>query len=539
MASQLHRGVQQILSIPGHALSMDVATEHPSDGRPVLLIIIDGLSARVAGPAIDRGELPFLQRIDRKGGRRQCISIFPSITPAATASLATGVAPAGHGIQGAFWYDRGRDAFLYFGDSPRVVLREGVNAYFDDYLRTLNDELLVADTLFERAQAAGLTAANLNYMWRRGMTEHPVDQPLLFTLIPGVALAESVKGPDWLFLGDFVKPDLPGIERLDQPGGASHRFGFNDAATLAQLGLLQQSGVRPDLTVAYFPDNDFLSHSKGPEGAFDDLRALDRQLFDFFELRGGVDALLETTEVIVVGDHGHDRLLDDPHSAFVRLDDLLADWRQALPGGETGDDDQLAICTNMRAAQIVPLGPVDLEKIESRLLSHDGVDLVVRAAEGHGLTVATRSRGRLTFSRASDGDAAEGRVVRDANGVRWSVDGDLSALNATIDSENVLRFGDYPDALGRLADGSPSLGDAMWLSAAPGYEFTTSEIPTHSAGSHGSLHRSDSETLLVATGGLDGFDDDSPASITDIASMCLKMMGVSPSEPVAERRTVG
>ncbi|MCA9022111.1 MAG: alkaline phosphatase family protein, partial [Planctomycetaceae bacterium] len=72
--------------------------------KKVILVIIDALASRVVQPALQKGLLPnFQQLIERGVLRRECTSIFPSITPAATCALATGAYPFEHGISGAYW----------------------------------------------------------------------------------------------------------------------------------------------------------------------------------------------------------------------------------------------------------------------------------------------------------------------------------------------------------------------------------------------------------------------------------------------------
>ncbi len=71
--------------------------------RKVLLIVIDAATPRVVCPAIRTGRLPVLQRLAEAGRMHESsVSIFPSITPAASSTIATGCYPAEHGIAGAY-----------------------------------------------------------------------------------------------------------------------------------------------------------------------------------------------------------------------------------------------------------------------------------------------------------------------------------------------------------------------------------------------------------------------------------------------------
>ena len=64
----------------------------------ILLIVIDAATPHVVCPAVRTGRLPTLQRlVDAGTMHERSVSIFPSITPAATTSIVTGAYPAEHG----------------------------------------------------------------------------------------------------------------------------------------------------------------------------------------------------------------------------------------------------------------------------------------------------------------------------------------------------------------------------------------------------------------------------------------------------------
>ena len=57
-----------------------------TSGKKVLLLVVDALSSRVVRPVWERGELPGLGHLIEAGEVDwECTSVFPSITPAATA----------------------------------------------------------------------------------------------------------------------------------------------------------------------------------------------------------------------------------------------------------------------------------------------------------------------------------------------------------------------------------------------------------------------------------------------------------------------
>jgi hypothetical protein len=130
------------------------------------------------------------------------------------------------------------------------------------------------------------------------------------------------------------------------------------------------------------------------------------------------------------------------------------------------------------------------------------------------------ARGELRF--APDGD------VVDLRRGRWSVEGELAALGASVEDGRFLSS-DYPDALARVwsALTCPTAGDVL-LSAAPGYEFVDWGGADHvGGGSHGSLHRSDSLGALLWCGtGPDSRAAREQWSLRDVAPIVRTHFGI-------------
>src|SRR5687768_7801821 len=94
--------------------------------KPLILFVIDGFSSRTFFPALERMRLPNLARLVESGYHDAASSaVFPSITPAATASIVTGRHPADHEITGAYWYDPATNEVAYHGDDPAVIVKKG------------------------------------------------------------------------------------------------------------------------------------------------------------------------------------------------------------------------------------------------------------------------------------------------------------------------------------------------------------------------------------------------------------------------------
>jgi hypothetical protein len=506
----------------------------------VLLVVIDAATPRVVCPAVRTGRLPTMQRLAEAGTMHEAsVTIFPSITPAATTSIITGCYPAEHGIAGASWFDEATEEIAYYGDDFWIIAREGFGEFIRDFLLRLNGDRLIAPTLFEMVERTGRTAACLNYLVFRGLSAHKVAIPSALAALPGVPFTETVEGPSVLSLGDFVGPRTPRGRRLKGEGGIFHRFGMDDASTGAMLRDLMAEGSLADFTVAYFADNDYRSHEVGPHAALNVVDGVDRMLGEAFEAAGGLERVLRDTFVAITSDHGHCEVLADPSRAEIRLNDLLANFPQAALGRAWRRRDALMICPNMRAAQIYlhyP-GPDTALQVISDALTDPRVELAIwRSAltvpGASGYSVASRT-GRLTFARGGEGEAV---TARDAFGASWIWQGDSAVLDFHVDAGR-LEFGQFPNAFDRIAgvlDLNKS-GD-IWVTAKPGCEFSVEGGDAHPGGaSHGALHALDSLSPVIVAG---------PSPVTlprhlrsvDLAPLCMQLLGAEMRYKVGDAR---
>jgi hypothetical protein len=507
----------------------------------VLLVVIDAATPHVVCPAIQTGRLPVMQRLAEVGAMHaSSASIFPSITPAATSTIITGTYPAGHGIAGASWYDSTREEIVYYGDDFWIILREGFGAFINDFLLRLNGDRMRAPTLFEMVERTGMRAGCLNYLVFKGSYPHRVNMPGVMAALPGVPFTETVEGPSLLSLGDFVGTYTPHGKKLDGRSGLLHRFGMDDDSTGAMLCHLAAERSLPELTVAYFADNDYVSHEVGPVSALPVVERVDKVLGQALEAGGGLDAFLQTTAVIITSDHGHCPVRGDDQ-AITRLDRVLADFVEAELGAGWKPDDEVMICPNMRAAQIYVQRPTPdmIREITSTLLLDPNVDQVIwhsrLTGADDGYSVLTH-RGRLDFARA-DAGTPEAEVRVDRFGGRWTLRGETAALGVYEDG-NRLEFTDYPNAFERIA-GVLDLDQSgeIWVTAKPGCEFEVPGGKAHRGGaSHGALHSLDSHSPVVMAGGA------APARLplemrsVDIAPLCMQILGIPMRYKVGDPR---
>ena len=76
-------------------------------GRPVHVLVLSGLSRDAYRAGLEAGYLSALDFLSNAGiARTDCVAPFPSVTPTAVATIATGGAPSLHGVLGRTWYSR-------------------------------------------------------------------------------------------------------------------------------------------------------------------------------------------------------------------------------------------------------------------------------------------------------------------------------------------------------------------------------------------------------------------------------------------------
>ncbi|QDV17527.1 Type I phosphodiesterase / nucleotide pyrophosphatase [Gimesia panareensis] len=501
--------------------------------KKVLLIVIDALATRVVQPALEQGQLPHLEKLIQQGlFCPECTSIFPSITPAATCAIATGAYPFEHGISGAYWYDRGKDEVAYFGSDLSAIMNEGMAQYLNDFQIKLNMERLCVPTIFEQIEQHGaLSDAVINYMWYRGTVTHETTTPLLLNLTPGLELVSSMQGPHTMFLGDFVSTSLYGTVPAAR-GGLPRRFGFHDEATSDYLLALSEQNCLPDFTLAYFPNNDFESHEKGPVNAVGTLQAVDETLGALIDSQGGITAFLEEFAILIIGDHSQSDL---DSSSGVDLDDVLQDFSVVEAGKAWSHSEELMVCPNMRSAQIY-LRPGIWERrrdVINNLLKCPDIDQVIWCDDDHGLNgsqqpafhVVTSERGQLVF-KPTDKTAVQ---AVDCYGTSWLWEGDLQTVDAHHNtSTGIIEYDTYPNAFERIATCFSEQTGNIWVTARLGKEFCLPNLKCNPAGSHGSLHVLDSTAPLIAAGLPAGYELPESMRITDITPVCLQLLGVKP-----------
>jgi hypothetical protein len=227
------------------------------------------------------------------------------------------------------------------------------------------------------------------------------------------------------------------------------------------------------------------------------------------------------------------------------MHEILRAFRQATLGEPWKDDDEIMICPNMRAAQVYlhearGQREVDARKLQlviDNVLSDSRVDQAIWRTEAvrpsaRGYSIQS-ARGALEFWRGGDGTDRG----RDGFGAEWSWRGKLDVIDAFVDDDGEIVWGEYPNAFERIRGALDHPHSAtLWVTAQPGCEFEVPGGEAHLAGaSHGGLHRLESECPVIVAG---------PSRVElplhmrsiDVSPLCLKLLGLPSVHQVGEAR---
>jgi hypothetical protein len=482
--------------------------EHSSRPKPVLLLVLDGIRPDVLRAAVRDGEAPALGALaDRGEAVWDATSVFPSITPAATAAIVTGEPPVGSGIYGHAWYNEAEDQVVIYGAMTETVITSGPLQVLHNNVWRMNRDDLYADTLFERLHELGVEGACVNFPIRRGPYRHRVRiRTLEGVANVGELLDTTVDGPKEYYMGDlFYSRDL-GLHGRRGSGGLRRQAGINDAYAAKVGAALLREGAEP-FTLVYFFEADSLAHHRGLAAQRRYLGTLDGYVAEMLEAGGGIERVLEEYAVLVISDHGHTPLL--PERRYARLDNVLGERTAIGARARLGPRVGALVVPNGRAALVYLSGGANRGRVVEDLLGRRGVDLA--AYEDEGWVVARKPGRELRFR--------PGAGPKDPAGRSWELTGDAGILDIRH-SDGTLRYGDYPDALERLWGSvrSPRAGSLI-LSASPGYTFGEVNGNFHKQSDHGSLHADDSRVFSIGVG------LPPPRRITEVAPTVLAHFG--------------
>jgi hypothetical protein len=477
----------------------------------LVLAVVDGMKPAMVRRAVDTGHAPVMANVMQRGTFiEDCVAAFPSVTPVCATSIATGARQDVHQIPAMNWFWREERRYVEYGSSMRAARRFGIGQQLTDLIYTMNGRHLAADapTIFEVLDDAGVRTAGTTYLTYRGRHEHWPSKATALSRVAATAFKRPVMGPAELFYADiFASRDTGCRSVLGKPGLRDQHAGCVGAH------LLEHDLC--DFLLLSLPDNDTHSHRFGPDSQVASIAAADRQIERVAQACGGIDAFLDEHALVVVADHSHALI-----ERRIEFEAAFRDFHVLGPSAAAFEEAEIALCPSARSAQIYVLVPEGRDALLPRLVTEslalEGVEHVLHRAGGEGVL------------RGADGSELRfvpGGDARDDRGGRWSIEGDLSVLDARIEDGRVVTP-HHPDALGRCwaALSCPTSGD-LFLSAAPGFEFPDWGGVDHvGGGSHGSLHHSDSLGALLFSG------VEAPPrqawGIQDVAGLCTSAFGI-------------
>jgi hypothetical protein len=514
----------------------------------LVLCVIDAMAPAMLERAVAEGVAPTLGELMRRGTYvPDCAAAFPSVTPVCAASITTGAGQERHHIPAMNWYHRAESRYVEYGSSFRASQRFGIARQLTDTVYNMNRAHLAPEplTVFEALDDAGVRTAGTTYLIYRGRHRHePQRDSALTRIASATLLRHAVMGPRELFYADIFASRRTGCRSgLGMPGVRDQHSGCV-AAHLVEHDLF-------DFLLLSLPDNDWHSHKYGLGGQLRSLALADQQLARTMAPAGGIERFLDGHAVIVMADHSQ-----APIRATVALQDALAEFDVLAPGragpggdgesrseGSPGTEDsfpsrprhaegaRIAVCPTQRAAMVYVLTdhrPAVLRsEVVRRSLALDGVELVMWLERDSG-----GGTGEGAIARASVGELRfrPGGELHDARGTRWSVEGELEVLEASV-RDGCFSAPHHPDVLARVwsALTCPTSGDVL-LSAAPHHEFIDWGRQAHiGGGSHGSLRAEDSLGALILCGvdlAAAGGRVPEQWSIRDVAPLVLAHFGV-------------
>ena len=499
--------------------------------KGLVLAYVDSMRTDMLELAVEEGRAPTFGKLLKRGVLvRECVSSFPSVTPVASAEIATGVGADEHWISGMNWYHRLERRYVEYGSSLEASRTFGVFRTLYDLVYNMNLAHLSpeVETVFEHLDDAGLRTACTPFLIYRGRHRHEVSLEGLMRRaidVSGLKLRHATWGPKELFYGELYASRRVPCQPTSRPGMRDD-YSACCAAELAGQRLF-------DFLLLSLPDNDHYSHRHGPDAMVESISAADAAFAKLIEAAGGLDGFLTDYALILTADHAQTPV----NRELPIIAELGRRWRVLPPSAENPKDAELAVSPTSRAAHVYLLDEAGtapgFEEVDEALEAMEGVDLVahleldgkpiVRRSPGPpppgAEAVVRRSGVELRFR--PDGDA------EDLRGGRWTLSGDPLTLDLEQDGGQ-LRSETYPDALGRLwaCLAAPHCGDLV-VSATLGYECVDWGDSSHvGGGSHGSLHRGDSLGPILFCGcGPESADEREQWALRDLAPIVTEHFG--------------
>lgn len=273
-----------------------------SDQRSrVIVVAIDGVERGLLYDLLRAGRLPNMTRLlgGMEAGRfphaffdDTALSILPSTTMPAWATVFSGVNPAQHGLTGNEYFIREKKQLAALAPSMFTDPRATIEMYTDDAA----DALLEAPTVYERLRQTepGIRIWVSTSMFHRGAD--------LLLMAKRQVLTDAV--------GAFMDEQLDKTPDVDSP------YAQLDEEVIEVIVEALEDRDPPDVLTLYFAGVDLLAHDQGPDvrSAYF-TKVVDPALKDLVDHLENKQAL-DDTFVVIVSDHGHSAVPDDDQHAL-------------------------------------------------------------------------------------------------------------------------------------------------------------------------------------------------------------------------------
>ena len=340
----------------------------PTNSRHVVIFVWDGLRP----DSVNATDTPKLYQLRQYGVNFTANhATYPTFTMMNGASFATGSFPAHAGFYGnTVWRATasGKDAHGKSVDFQQPVFTEDYGI-LDDINVSYDKELLMVETLFQAAQARGMTTAAIGKSGPAYLQDYKRGGLILDerTVLPA-SLAQELQAAGYALPKTTPLTDSNSAIVLAQDNSDPTAFGkvkylddkvstdptdasgspYNQAnAYMMQAYLAQILPVhKPQLTVVWLRNPDSTQHNYGPgtANARDALHAQDAllgRLEDQLKMLG----LARNTDIVIVSDHGHSTVAGD------------ADWfpLRVIADGKPGQTSELAysVSGDVRTADLL------------------------------------------------------------------------------------------------------------------------------------------------------------------------------------------
>lgn len=457
--------------------------------KPIILLNIDSLMAQSLEIAIQTGRAPALEFLIEKGTYYpNVVSAFPTMSVTIDSTVLTGTYANKHKISALNWYDVTKKEMINYGTGFFETYRTGMKKTIHNMLYELNNTHLGNEvtTIFEELAHRGIPSASINSFVYRGNTPTTLKVPKLLKTFTYYKDGEwTTEAPPIISLGAFSKIDPR--NKTFQIAAGNYRF------TARELKKLIRENKIPMFTFCVFQDLDLRMHIKGTMD-LKGIQKIDKEIGKMFNLFSSWEAAVEKYIWIVMGDNGHSPLRHKRKDAHIKLTDLLQPYRIAKINRPVRNKDQIVISVNQRMAYVYVIDQkLAMSDVAEKLKKDPRID-VIAWSEDEWIRVESGSFSNALHFRKYD-------ETVDIYGQKWKVRGNLDILDVTLNDNNELMFGNYPDAFARLYGAIHSqAGRFFVVNAKPGYEFKAQLTPSHPSAAHGSLHKQESLVPLIVTG---------------------------------------